>query len=99
MDYKERGEGSKNIKFELSENTMGAHVSEFPVGTYKKAHRHGPGANVVILRGKAYTGAEDVKKGWKPDRVRGRRSQGKGDFRKGIGQRRGFLPDAQSGNK
>jgi len=55
MEYNERGAGSKNIKFELSENTMGAHVSEFPVGSYKKAHRHGPGANVVILRGKGYS--------------------------------------------
>jgi hypothetical protein len=34
---------------------MIAHVSEYPVGTYKKAHRHNPGAHVLILKGKGYT--------------------------------------------
>ena len=34
---------------------MLAHVSEFPVGRYKKAHRHGPGAHVFLLDSTGYT--------------------------------------------
>ena len=39
----------------MSGSVMLAHVSQFPVGRYKKAHRHGPGAHVFLLDSTGYT--------------------------------------------
>ena len=55
FEVKERGVGNTRIELQLSDNTMQAHISEFAVGTYKKAHRHGPGSHVVMLNGRGYT--------------------------------------------
>ncbi len=54
-EWHNRGAGSSNIKFILADSVMHAHCSEMAVGTYKKAHRHGPGAHVFAVTGAGYT--------------------------------------------
>jgi quercetin dioxygenase-like cupin family protein len=51
----ERGKTNSRIELQLADNTMQAHISEFEVGSYKKAHRHGPGSHVVMLNGRGYS--------------------------------------------
>ncbi len=72
--WNERGKGNATMFFELASSTMGAHTSQFPVGIYKKAHRHGPGARVVILTGQGYTlrwleGKEKMRVDWGPGSI------------------------------
>jgi mannose-6-phosphate isomerase-like protein (cupin superfamily) len=53
--YAERGAGGINVVLEMAGNSTRPSISEFPVGTYKKAHRHGPGAHLVILSGVGFS--------------------------------------------
>ncbi len=53
--WEDRGAGSSNIMFVLADASMHAHISEMPTGTYKKAHRHGPGAHVMCVVGTGYS--------------------------------------------
>ncbi|HEY3303247.1 MAG TPA: cupin domain-containing protein [Candidatus Binatia bacterium] len=60
--WSDRGPG-KNMMFMIADGALMAHVSEFPVGTYKKAHSHhmqsGRGgfagkAHILVLSGEGY---------------------------------------------
>lgn len=67
MQWKDRGVGATSFHMSMSGHTMACHLSEFEVGTYKKGHRHGPGAHVILLQGTGYSLL--WKEGEKPTRV------------------------------
>jgi hypothetical protein len=54
-EWKERGAGGSSMMFVLADGTMHAHSSQMPVGTYKKAHRHGPDFHVFAVTGHGYS--------------------------------------------
>jgi quercetin dioxygenase-like cupin family protein len=70
--WDQRGAGSANMKFVLADGTMHAHMSELAVGTYKKAHRHGPDFHIFPVTGRGYSllwyeGEPDFKRvDWEP---------------------------------
>jgi uncharacterized RmlC-like cupin family protein len=71
IDWVRRGSGAKSLHLSMADNTMACHLSEFAVGTYKKAHRHGPGAHVIILAGEGYSllweeGKARIRVDWRP---------------------------------
>ncbi len=74
-DRSERGAKSSIMFFLMSGNAMNIHISEFPPGAYKKAHRHGPGAEIIVLNGTGYSllwfpgDKERVKVDWKPGSI------------------------------
>ena len=66
--------------FLMAGNQMAMHCSEFEPGTYKKAHRHGVGAHVIVLAGTGYSllwrdGEEQQKVDWKDGSVLSPREQ------------------------
>ena len=81
----QKGAGVNITQFEISNNTLIGHLAEWPVGRYHKAHFHGGGAVLVILRSEGYSlmwpnhlgtrpyengfGAEVVRVDWMPGSV------------------------------
>ena len=65
----ERGGGGTNIMLSMADNMVASHISEFPTGTYKKAHRHGSGAHLMVVGGVGFSllwreGEERIKADW-----------------------------------
>ena len=54
-EWADRGKGAAHIQLILANSVMHSHISEMPVGTYKKAHRHGPDAHIYIISGEGYS--------------------------------------------
>jgi mannose-6-phosphate isomerase-like protein (cupin superfamily) len=52
--HRQRGAGGSVVDFR-SRTGRGGHMSVFPVGTYKIAHRHGPGTVIVIPDGEGFS--------------------------------------------
>jgi uncharacterized RmlC-like cupin family protein len=50
-----RGGGSSHVQLILADGVLHSHLSEMPVGTYKKAHRHGPDVHVFCITGHGYS--------------------------------------------
>jgi len=81
----QKGAGVNLTQFEISNNTLIGHLAEWPVGRYHKAHFHGGGAVLVILRSTGYSlmwpnqfgtrpyengfGAEVIRVDWAPGSV------------------------------
>ncbi len=51
----QKGAGVTLTQFEISNNTLIGHLARWPVGRYHKAHFHGGGAVLVILRSEGYS--------------------------------------------
>jgi quercetin dioxygenase-like cupin family protein len=50
-----RAIGGFGTAFSMVNSTVRSHSSGWAIGTYKKAHRHGPGIHVLILKGEGYS--------------------------------------------
>ena len=54
-DWTKKGPGATNVELEFCDNIISAHITRSPVGAYKKAHRHGLGADILVLEGKGFS--------------------------------------------
>lgn len=77
-DFEERtdkGAARSTMRFHFSTTDLSAHISVLDAGRYLQAHRHGPGAHVLGLRGEGYSlvwqrGTDElIKVEWKPNSV------------------------------
>jgi mannose-6-phosphate isomerase-like protein (cupin superfamily) len=79
QEWKERGAGGLNVMLRMVDSVLNGHISQFPIGTYKKGHVDpdakgrdlGGGAHLLILDGVGFTlvwqpGDKDIRRiDWK----------------------------------
>jgi oxalate decarboxylase/phosphoglucose isomerase-like protein (cupin superfamily) len=73
-ESEERGRGNQTTIIEIGCSALIAHMSQFSVGRYKKAHRHAAGAQIIILGGAGYSllwpeGSAPKRCDWQPNSV------------------------------
>jgi mannose-6-phosphate isomerase-like protein (cupin superfamily) len=54
-EWAARGAGAAHIQLILADGVLHSHISEMPVGSYKKAHRHAPDVHIYIISGEGYS--------------------------------------------
>ena len=52
--YPDRGQRTSVVRLSMAGTSLGIHVMGASEGTYVTAHRHGPGAHVIVIGGKGY---------------------------------------------
>lgn len=50
-----RGGGTSSVVYAMVNSTVRSHSRAWPIGSYAKFHRHGPGIHVVLLSGSGYS--------------------------------------------
>ena len=53
--HESKGAGVRLTQFEMADGVLVAHVADWPVGGYHKAHYHGAGATLLIVRGSGFS--------------------------------------------
>ena len=53
--WAERGAGGINVMLSMGDNMMASHISQMPSGTYKKGHKHGSGAHLLVVGGVGFS--------------------------------------------
>jgi oxalate decarboxylase/phosphoglucose isomerase-like protein (cupin superfamily) len=65
-EKKLKGPGWKVTQYEMGGNSLIGHIADWPAGMYNKAHYHGPGAILLILRSEGYTLVWPKEAGFRP---------------------------------
>lgn len=66
VEAEARGKGALFVMLEMAQSTLTAHIAEWEPATYQKAHYHGAGAHLLMLKGSGYSLMWPYEAGTKP---------------------------------